>query len=456
LASPSSSKVEYLSRCACRPTRSQALLGAFFALTGALITTSLVNIGSSGVPLYVLAFGAPALVLSYNNFRPDCFALSRTEYKAFAWLAFLFVLLFGVTFLHLTYNLQPVSEEIPHGAIRITFIAYCTACIYCLQGATLKACLTWLRRIITVCALYGVYQLPAKALGLPLFLEWLRNNRSFDIYDFNTAGWINLIRATSIYAEPSQAAVPVVVVILINRHISAPRYSKVLVLTIALLFAALTFSRSVWIAILCAVLGIYLSKKKKVRDLISFRPALVASTLLFAILAFPLWAFVSGNYTSDLSRQERAGSIVIGLQLLRQHPLMGSGWNSYEVLMPQYQITVDEVAPTVEFRTIHNMFISYTQQAGVAGFCFALCPFLVILFVSKAPLDMRMGTLLAFLSTAELGGDIGYSSIFWLWIAILVNMKSCDDCISIHGSQYVGTHLLSDTPGMLEAPSSPS
>ena len=456
MSSASSPKEKDHPRCAYRPGLSQTLLGAFFALTGALVTTSLVNIGSSGIPFYILALCAPALVLSYNNFRPDCFVFSRTEYKALVCLTVLFVLLFGVTFLHLTYNLQPVSEEIPHAAIRITFIAYCMACIYCLQENALRACLVWLRRIIAACALYGVYQLPAKALGLPLFLDWLRNNRSFDIYDYNAAGWVNLIRATSIYAEPSQAAVPIIVVILINRHIPASKSSKSFVLAITLLFAALTFSRTVWVSILSAAFGIFLSKRRRIQDLLKLHPMLFTSALLLSVLAFPLWAFVGSNYTADLSRQERAGSIVIGLQLVKQHPFMGSGWNSYEFLMPQYQVTVDEVTPAVEFRTIHNMLISYTEQAGVAGFCFALCPFLLILFVSKAPLDMRLGSLFAFLSTAELGGDIGYSSIFWLWLALLLNMNSFDDRLSKHGADFLGTDSPSDTLRKLALPSSPS
>jgi O-antigen ligase len=401
-----------------------------FALTGTLVTTSIANIGNSGIPFFFIAFCAPAVVLSYNTFRPNLFVLAGNEYRALVSLGLLFLSLLGVTFLHLLYNLQPVSDELSHAAIRMAFIAYSMVCIYCLQGNALRACLVWLRRIIAFCALYGIYQLPAKALGLPLFLEWLRNNPSFDIYDYNTAGWINLVRATSIYAEPSQAAVPVLALILLNRYIPAPRYSRVAVFIIALLFATLTFSRTVWVSIVTAAFGIFLSKRQVIRRSVKARPVLAASILLLSVLIFPLWAFFSTNYTADLSRQERAGSIIIGLQLVKQHPMIGSGWNSYETLMPQYQLTVDEVTPDVRFRTIHNMFISYTEQAGIPGFCFALFPFLLILFASEAPLDMRLGSLLALLSTAELGGDIGYSSIFWLWIAVLINLKSIDGSIA--------------------------
>lgn len=408
------------------PTHAQTLLGIFFALTGALITTSIVNVGDSGVPFYTLALCAPIVVILYTGFRPHRFTLFRAEFRAFLGIGLLLTSLFCVLLMHLALDLQQASKEISHAAMRMAFIAYCMVCIYCLQGGTLTACMIWLRRILAFLALYGVYQLPAKVLGLPLFLDWLRNNPSFDIYDYNAAGWINLVRATSIYAEPSQCTVPLVVLVLLNIYVPSPKYSKYAVVAIALLFAALTFSRTVWIALFGVVLGIFIARSKIACRLFKGRPMLFSAGILLSILIFPLWAFMGGNYKSDLSRQERAGSIVIGLQIIKNHPFIGSGWNSYETLMPQYQITVDEISPEVEFRTIHNMFVSYVEQAGIFGFILAVFPFMLILFATSSPMELRLASLFSLLASAELGGDVGYSSMFWLWVAILLNWGNSD------------------------------
>ena len=421
----------------------QSLLGVLFALTGALIATSIINLGDSGVPLFFLAFLVPVAAAPFSWNRSQYFPLTRKDSPALLGMAGVFLLLCVATFFQIALDRESSTGELSHAAIRLGFLVYCGICIYYLHGETLGVCLRWLRRILTVLALYGIYQLPAKFLGLPLFLDWLRNNRSFDLYDYNTAGWVSVVRATSIYAEPAQCTVPILVLMFLNIYLPAPRYSKWIVWIAALAFAVLTFSRTIWLAIISLALAGVLSRFKALRRGSRWGTMLLAALIVAITLIMPIWAFYGGNYKSDLSRQERAGSIVIGLHLVKEHPWLGSGWNSYQTLMPSYQIDVEGVSPYVNFNTIHNMFVSYAEQAGIAGFILALFPFLIMLFQSDAPDALRLGSIFSLLSVAELGGDVAYSSLFWLWVAIVLNWPRWADATNF---TVMDTHSASNMP----------
>ena len=396
-------------------------LGVFFALSGALIATSILNVGDSGVPVFCLAFLVPVVAAPFAWRGSHYFPFARKESPVFLSMAAVFLLLSVVTFFQIALNRESSTGDLSHASIRLAFLVYCGICLYFLQGETLRICLRWLRRILTFLALYGIYQLPAKLLGLPLFLDWLRNNASFDLYDYNTAGWVKVVRATSIYAEPAQCTVPILVLILLNIYLPAPRYSKWIVWIAALAFAAMTFSRTIWLAIAALMAAYLFSRIRLFRRESEWGTMLVAMLLLAGTLVMPIWAFYGGNYNSDLSRQERAGSVVIGLHLVKEHPWLGSGWNSYQTLMPSYQIDIEGVSPDVRFSTIHNMFVSYVEQAGVAGFILGIFPFLLMLFYSRAPDALRLGSILSLWAVAELGGDVAYSSLFWLWTAVMLN-----------------------------------
>lgn len=399
----------------------QRVLGFFFALTGALIATSFLNIGDSGLPLFYLVVLVPAFAAIFPGIRPATSPIDRREISIYLSIGGMFLSLSVVTFFQIAGDTQSPIGELTHAISRLSFLGYCAACVYYLRGAVLASCLLWLRRILTLVALYGVYQVPAKILGFPLVFDWLRNNHSFTLYGYDSAGWISLVRATSVYAEPSQCTVPVLVLIFLNIHLRAPRWSKHFVWAVVSAFGLLTFSRTIWVAVLGLIGLWFLMRYKAVRTRLDRGKLLLAFSLVVVSLLMPVWAFYGGNYKADLSRQERAGSVVIGIELIKQHPFIGSGWNSYETLMPGYPIDVENVSPEVTFKTIHNMFVSYAEQAGIGGFVFALFPFMAILFWSHAPTGLKYGCMLSFLIVAELGGDVAYSSLFWLWIAVLLN-----------------------------------
>lgn len=424
-------------------SRGQSALGLFFALTGALIATSILTIGDSGVPLFSLAVLVPILAAPFAWRGGRYFPITRKEMFVLLGTAAIFLLLAIATFLQMMLDREDALKNLTHAAIRLFFLVYFSICVYYLHGGTFWACLRWLRRILALLALYGIYQVPAKLLGLPLVLDWLRNNPSFSLYDFNTAGWVQLVRATSVYAEPSQCTVPVLALIWLNIYVPAPRWSKWIVWFATFVFAVLTFSRMIWVAIFVLILVGMVSRAKALHRERRWNTRWLAAAVLVIALVMPLWAFYSGNYKSDFSRQERAGSIVIGLRLVEQRPWLGSGWNSFEVLVPSYQVDVEGASPEVSFRFIHNMFVSYWEQAGVAGFIFGIFPFLLMLFLSDAPNAVRLGSVFAFLAVAELGGDVAYSSLFWLWVALAVNWRHAANLGDVRRS---GVQPALDTP----------
>lgn len=419
-----------LEQSTLKTSRTESLLGLLFALSGALIATSLINVGDSGIPFFFITFLLPPLALAFPSAQILHPRLKTTKAIILLSLIITFLLLYISAFCRLLLNVQEASSEIIHLIGRVSFLIYFAICLYFLEGNIFLACLVWLRRILIILALYGTYQLPAKLLGLPLFLDWLRNNRSYAMYDYDTAGWISLVRANSIFPEPSLAAVPILVLLLLNKCIRAPLYSTLLGWAAVTSFSIFTFSRTVWLSIIALLIGGAIGSNAVCLKIYKKHKISIVIILLIAIFLMPLWAFVDSNYRSDLSRQERAGSIVMGIQLIRLHPLIGSGWNSYQLLMPQFPVLVKDVSPEIDFKTIHNMFISYVEQSGVPGLIFALFPFIVLIAVNSPRFGLTIASLLALLSAAELGGDVGYSSLFWLWIAILLNWNISSGSIS--------------------------
>lgn len=407
-----------------RPTApSHTALGILFALTGALIATSIVNIGESGVPLFFLTFALPVGALAFGGIYSRYFSVSRSQAQSLLIICGVFVLVGLTVYFQFFLNIQSPAEGLSHAIVRESFLAYCAVCLLFLRGGTMAACLRWLRRILIVIALYGIYQVPAKLFGLALFLDWLRNNPSFNLYDFGTAGWVGVVRSTSIYAEPSQCAVPILVLSLLNFYLPAPKWSKSLVWIAVFLFTVLTFSRTIWLMLATLAIVMFVVRSEAFRRAFIRYKLAFAGALIALVVLMPAWAFVGSNYKADLSRQERAGSIVVGLHVVMQHPILGSGWNSFEILVPAYQAEIENANPIVSYRTIHNMFVSYAEQAGLAGFLFGIIPFAMMLFQADAPIGIRLASALPLLAGAELGGDVAYSSLFWLWVAIVLNWR---------------------------------
>jgi len=414
-----------------RSSRWTSLGALFFALTGVLAATSIVNAGDSGLGFYYLVFGVVFASLPFPSGWLPWLRVDSESLKAFAFVGTVATLLLATTVLHVIWIQQEARSEIVHLVSRLAFLGYFVVAQAYLQGEMLTKTLLWLRRSLMVICAYGVYQIPAKLLGFPLFLDWLRNNRSLLMYDYNEAGWVNLVRANSIYAEPSQAAVPMVVLFILNVYVRTSKASRIFGWTVLVLFGAVSFSRTAWVALAMATIALLLARSSAVRNVLLTKHFALIVAFLVALLLLPFWAVIGANGDADLSAQERSAGIVLGINTIKDAPILGHGWNSFKDIAEKYSDVPLAIDPEIEFTFIHNMVISYFEQAGLAGFLLAALPFILIILWSTGPPWMSLVTLLAFLFAAEFGNDIGYYSLTWLWIALLINMKCADSSQSV-------------------------
>lgn len=395
-------------------------------LVATLTATSILNVGQSGVPFFSLALLIP-VIWAINPSRSFLdWRFRAEEVSAILAAVCVICLLVLTSFAHIIANTQPAQTELTHAPMRILFLVYFCICVCVLRGDIVQSCVVWLRRILIVAALYGIYQVPAKILGLPLPLDWLRNNPSLGQYDFNTAGWVAVARATSIFAEPSAAAVPVVLLVILNLSLPASRFSKLVGWFAAVGFAALTFSRTIWVGVAVALVWYALGKLHVVKKnlaivLPSISVLLVLGTFLLPVLAGP------ADSSDDLSTQERVNSMFLALRLIEQRPIIGFGWNSYETLLPEVSTVGLYLDPSVETTHIHNMFLAYVQQGGIAGLVLAFFPIFLIIIPRHVPVEVRCATFFGFLVIAA-SADILYAALPWFWVALLWKMnRPCDE-----------------------------
>jgi O-antigen ligase len=406
------------------PTRRGSMRAIFFALTGTLIATSVANIGASGIPFFYLAFFLPVAALAFPDARLTWHHLHSRSLHILVLIGAVGAALFATTVLQLiTLDLKDPGSEVTHLVSRLCFLAYFAICQTCLQEETVSKTLVWLRRFLIIVCVYGAYQLAAKQLDLPLFLDWLRNNQSFYTYEYDTAGWIALVRATSIYAEPSQATVPILVLFILNIRLKTKPLSKFTGWLALLLFTMATFSRSAWAVLLTAAVVSFLFRSATLCRLAQTKRQTVAVASLLLLVIMPVWGFIRANGEGDLSAQERSAGIVLGVYMIKDAPVLGLGWNSFGVMAQHYAALPVDLDATIDFSMIHNTVVSYVQQAGLAGFLLASLPIILLARWSTAPAWMTCTTLASFLVASEIG-DIGYSSLTWLWIALLINMNA--------------------------------
>jgi hypothetical protein len=411
-----------------------AFVGFFFALTGVLMATSITSIGKSGVPFFYLVFGLPILGLVFPDVHNDFdLAGQGVRRKVFFFVGIVGVAITGTTLLHLI-TVGPGFNEVTHLSSRLCFLVYLVIALRYVRGRILTRALIWLRRLLIVACAYGIYQIVAVVLGWPLFLDWLRNNPSFFMYGYDTAGWIGIARASSIYPEPSEATVPILVLFLLNLSVKSRSTSRIVGWTTLILFTVATFSREAWIALLAGVVVVLAFKVPTVARMPQTKRWLLLLSAFILFIGMPAWAFVQGSPSSDISTQERSGSIVLGVHMIMDRPILGFGWNSFGDEAQRYAgVATISVDRSIDFWIIHSMVVSYVQQAGLSGLALAALPFFLLTSFSTGPSWMTFSTLVSFIIAAEVGGDIGYSSLMWLWVALLINMSSADGVRTVEG-----------------------
>jgi O-antigen ligase len=125
--------------------------------------------------------------------------------------------------------------------------------------------------------------------------------------------------------------------------------------------------------------------RRRVRYLVFVSAVVVPVTLFFS--SSPLWRLVQPGYGDRVSEELRLLAWSAGLQMIREHPLVGVGLGNFKPLMGQYMdpgMRFDLLPDAAEFRSIaHNGYIGVAAELGLP----ALLVYLAILVFSYRTLE---------------------------------------------------------------------
>ena len=392
-------------------------------VAGILMNTSLVNIAGFGIPVFYAI--VPMLLVGYlvRNMRAANASYRLESKKSFVLAAVIAVLLVSVVAAHLLLGRGDPATELRQLVARIAFLALfvVTAVVVSNRRAVLTA-LHYMKTLLKLFVLYGLYEIPAKMFGLPLFLEFLRNSASFSVQTYmGPEGWLSTYRIRSIWAEPSFSALPIGVLLYLLLYHANDRRERVLWTTLAALYSFLTFSRAVWVVFMLVLLVIVLLSALKWLDkryLFGTFKLMKLPIVLLAILMGTSWIIFADHVFEDLSSEGRAASAVVGARIFLDHPLFGSGMNTYSEYdgLPRYRGDLELLFPE---NIVHNLFIGYAQQMGILGIVYSVLPILFVLFLRRIPFDQRFFIASLFCAIGVFSGDFYYFPLTWLLLGLL-------------------------------------
>lgn len=209
-----------------------------------------------------------------------------------------------------------------------------------IEPAAVSAALVTLRLLF----LYGLYELVAKGVGLPLPLSVLLNNPSYNnAIEVTSAlsGWLEYYRAQSVWPEPSFTIFPLILFWVLSDGEKIPvKWFDALIMVA---FAFATFSRTVWIGLFI----IFLTRIPLFRE---------RSILLSAALAvvFSL-AFLNLSSSADHSASVRVQTTRYGFEIASKEVYRGIGFNKFKDT---------DYAKITQESVIHNTVSSYVASMG--------------------------------------------------------------------------------------------
>lgn len=379
------------------------------------MNTSIINIGNVGIPLFysiipILTF---LLIFSFKN---------KSDIRNILFVnVYIISLLLIVTF-HILLGVGNYENETKQLVSRSMFIVFFYLSYYALKNINnYSMAIDILKYFLKVLIIYGIYQIIASFLGLPLILDFLRNSASFPKEEYGIGGWLASYRIYSVWSEASFSALPIGVLIycLYVKHKNKLELSIWTVLIA--IYAFLTFSRLIWI--LLVVLTVELLLIKRITKFFywfnsNLKPILIISIAFMAIYIPLWWSKIINNIGTDLSSIGRSSSIIVGYKIITDNILLGTGFNSYYDVSDMYAKYADNFRPEV---IVHSLFISYWQQNGIIGFIISLIPIVYILYLKNVSSDIKLISITVIMVTGIFGGDLYYFSLTWFFMALIAN-----------------------------------
>jgi hypothetical protein len=400
-----------------RRTRYSFLI-IFLVISSLLMNTSILNVNDFGIPLFytsIILFSIYfCLVLVKNDLR--------VEKNAFSFVFTLLFLLTAIGFLHVFIVDVDFISELKQIVARSLYIVlfFITYLFIRENKQRLDAILLWTKRILKVALIYGIYQYYASKYGLPLFLDFVRNNVSFFATSANEAsGWLETYRIFSIWSEPSFSSLPVgMFLYLLFFHINSKR-EKITWLIIVTFYAYLTYSRLVWMVFVSTLLLSLMMQLVKFIFRKFHKTILEKVKFLYLLLFISIgisWIYIAPIIMDDASAFARSSSVIIGMRIFLDHLFTGTGFNTYPLYERFYAYNIVYYYPTV---ASHNLFSSYAQQMGILGLLFAVIPLFYVLKLKHVDIKERIIIANIILTIQVFGGDVYYFSSFWFFLGVI-------------------------------------
>ncbi len=280
--------------------------------------------------------------------------------------------------------------------------------------------------ILKLGVLYGIYELFAKIYGLPVFLSFISNSDSFTVVD-NTQGWIRFPRVRSFWAEPSMCTWPLIIFLILLVSSKMSRVKKAAWLMLAGVFIISTLSRTgiffyflfIFGFSMYSILGQFRISKFPLTGVFRRLKLNVFIPVIFFIsLILALWPILAAQYFADASSDGRTSSILIGWEIWLDHPLIGTGFNSYELYDDDYKLQY----PSYNSEPLSlSELSSFAHQLGIFGIIFIAIPFILSLVYLEQSKLFRISFATVFIIYCLISVGVLYFSIFWFFLGITLN-----------------------------------
>jgi len=385
-------------------------------LMGMLYNSAVVNVGNSGIPLYVVAvlmMAASILWRARGIKRDEAFLIGSCV-----------LALVLTTAVHVLSDTHSSSEFTQLGS-RIFYLVSFAVCAQFVrladpEGRSFLRALRWL----TVCyVLVGFHEYWAKLSGSTGLVEWVANNQSYKVAAGLNGGWLgeSSARIRTFWAEPSASVLPVMLSLyfLLTGRLFGTRFGNVLWTLLVLCYAYLTGSRNVYFVVIflfAAFIYIRGCAKFGRRWVV---PGMRFGFLMIIVFAFT-WQLAVGFYFDDLSAAGRASSVRVGIGVWLQNFAFGTGFNTFEAQSFKYGMSGGGI--TTE-SIIQSSFLANLQQAGLIG---TLAVFAPLMFAIRKTKErwLEVGPLwLCLLAVCGISAGMEFSSMFWLVSAVMLAVR---------------------------------